>query len=46
MYKYSFETLYQLLLRMMSNDYPRYQNATELDILANFSEKNAKKNVC
>lgn len=35
MYKYSFETLHQLLLRMMSNDYPRYQNATELDILAN-----------
>ena len=35
MYKYSFETLHQLLLRMMSTDYPRYQNATELDILAN-----------
>lgn len=35
MYKYSSETLHQLLLRMMSNDYPRYQNATELDILAN-----------
>lgn len=35
MYKYSFETLHQLLLRMMSIDYPRYQNTTELDILAN-----------
>lgn len=46
MYKYSFEPLYQLLLRMMSNDYPRYQNATELDILAHFSEKKCKKIVC